>query len=160
VSWAVDAELGRAPVGEKIVVVGAGAVGLEAAIDFKQAGKDVTVIELADPQAAAMRLMQSAGTASREFGNIIAAENIPVHYEVRLLEVKDDKVICEDASGKTAEFAADTVLLAIGMTPLRDVADSLRRCAPETEVHIVGDCKEPASIYEAVNTAFQVALHI
>jgi len=160
VSWAVDAELGKTPVGEKIVIVGAGAVGLEAAIDFKQAGKDVTVIELADPQAAAMRLMQSAGTASREFGNIIASENIPVHYEVRLDEVLDDKVICEDASGKMVEFEADTVLLAIGMAPLRDVAESLRHSAPETEVHIVGDCKEPASIYEAVNTAFQVALHI
>jgi hypothetical protein len=58
------------------------------------------------------------------------------------------------------EFPADTVLVAIGMKPLRDMAESMRRCAPETEVRIVGDAEKVGSICTAVNAAFQAALHI
>ncbi|MCL2401423.1 MAG: FAD-dependent oxidoreductase [Oscillospiraceae bacterium] len=159
VSWAVDAEMGNAPVGEKIVVVGAGSIGIEAAIDFKRAGKDVMVIELADQATASMNLAKGAGAAAREFTKIIEDENIPINYETKLLEVKDDKIICE-VNGNVAEYPADTVLLAVGMRPLTDVVESLRRSAPETDVHIVGDCKEVATICEANNAAFQAALRV
>ena len=43
VHWAPDAELGKVSVGEKIVVIGAGAVGIEAALDYKEQGKDVLI---------------------------------------------------------------------------------------------------------------------
>ena len=73
----------------------------------------------------------------------------------------DDKVICKHTkTGYTVEFPADTVLIAIGMTPRRDAAASFRRCAPETEVRIVGDAREVGNICTAVNEAFQAALHI
>ena len=161
VSWAADAEQGKAPVGNKIVIVGAGSVGLEAAIDFRRAGKDVTVIELLNQQDAMIALRKSAKAASREFPMICKAENIPLHYQLELTEVLDDKVICKNtATGYLVEFPADTVLYAIGMKPLRDVAESLRHCAPETEVRVVGDAEEVGTISTAVNEAFRAALHI
>ncbi len=48
VSWAPDAEADHSKVGSKIVIVGSGAVGLEAAIEFKDLGKEITVIEMFD----------------------------------------------------------------------------------------------------------------
>ena len=154
VSWAVDAELGNVPVGDKIVIVGAGTIGIEAAIDFKQAGKDVTVIELAEASSMIM-----AGGARGQQLQLIKDLNVPIHYGTALTEIHDDKVIAKtgDAVG---EFSADTVLVAIGMKSRDDVVKSLCRCAPETSVHIVGDAIEAASICEAVNTAFQAALNI
>jgi 2,4-dienoyl-CoA reductase-like NADH-dependent reductase (Old Yellow Enzyme family)/thioredoxin reductase len=161
VSWAPDAESGKAPVGDKIVIVGAGSVGIEAAIDFKRAGKDVTIVELMGPEEATMALFQSVRTVGREFIKILDEENIPVHYELGLAEILDDKVICKSSKyGYDVEFPADTVLIAVGMKPLRGLAESLRRCAPETEVRIVGDAETPGNINTAVNTAFQAALHI
>jgi len=161
VSWAPDAEMGKAPVGDKIVVIGAGSVGIEAAIDFRRSGKDVAIIELLNRADAMTRLFKSVKTVSREFFTILEAENIPVYYEHKLTEILDDKIICMNTStGNNAEFPADTVLIAAGMKPLRNVAESLRRCAPETEVRIVGDAEEVGSISTAVNTAFQTALHI
>ncbi|MCL2226499.1 MAG: FAD-dependent oxidoreductase [Oscillospiraceae bacterium] len=161
VGWAVDGELGRTPVKGKVVIIGAGVVGLEVAIELKREGKDVEVIELADPQTAMMTLMQGARTAATEFPKILKAEGIPVHYGVSITEIHDDKVTgTEVQGGKAVEFAADTVLYAIGMKPRWDVADSLRHCAPETEVKIVGDAHGVASICEAVNQAFQASLHI
>jgi NADPH-dependent 2,4-dienoyl-CoA reductase/sulfur reductase-like enzyme len=161
VSWAPDAEMGKAPVGDKVVVIGAGSVGLEAAIDFARAGKDVTIIELLNSEAAMAALFKSAKTVAREFPRILAEENIPVHYELQLSEILDDKIICKSAkTGYEVVFPADTVLIAVGMKPLRGIAESLRRCAPETEVRIVGDAEEVGTISTAVNTAFQAALHI
>jgi len=161
VCWAVDAELGKVAVGEKVVVIGAGTVGLEAAIEFRREGKDVTVLELLDEQGAAMALLKSAKTAAREFPSILESEKIPVHYGISVGEIIDHAVIGVDsATGKTVEFQADSVLIAIGMRPLLEVAESLRHCAPETEVRIVGDAREVGSISTAVNEAFQAALRI
>jgi len=161
VSWAPDAEAGKTFVGEKIVIVGAGSVGIEAAIDFKRAGKDVVIVEMLDKETAALRLRDSVRTVAREFMMILEKENIPVYYGVGLTEILDDKVICtEAAAGNTVEFPADTVLIAVGMKPLRDAAESMRRCAPETEVRVVGDAAEVGNICTAVNTAFSAALHI
>ena len=161
VSWAPDAERGKTPVGRSVVIIGAGSIGLEAAIDFKRAGKDVTVIELLDQNGAMEGLFKSAKTAAREFPMILESENIPVHYELRLIEILDDKIICEHTNtGYKVEFPADTVLIAVGMKPLRTVAESLRRCAPETEVRIVGDAFEVGTISTAVNQAFSAALRI
>ena len=161
VSWAPDAEQGKTKVGDKIVIIGAGSVGLEAAIDFRRAGKDVTVIELLDHMGAMMSLMRSARSVAREFPTILENENIPVHYGLELTEILDDKIICRNSStGYMVEFPADTVLIAVGIKPLRAVAESMRRCAPETEVRIVGDAEEVGTISTAVNTAFKAALHI
>ena len=161
VSWAPDAENGKTAVGDKIVIIGAGSIGLEAAIDFRRAGKDVTVIELLNRESAMQSLFRNAKTAASEFLRILEAENVPVHYELNLTEILDDKVVCvSTGTGYKVEFPADTVLISVGMKPLRALAESLRHCAPETEVRIVGDADEVGTISTAVNQAFQAALHI
>jgi hypothetical protein len=70
-------------------------------------------------------------------------------------------VVCRNM--KTSEkikFPADTVLLAAGMTAKHDVADALRRSAPETEVFIVGDASEVGTIASAIRSAFKAAAYI
>ncbi len=161
VCWAPEAEGGRAPVGEHIVVVGASAVGMEAALNFSLQGKDVRVVELLDEAQAAMKLRSSAGSGASELQKIFPERNIPVEYGLALEEIGEDGILCRDVqTGEMKTVPCDTVLLALGMRPLRAGAEALRHCAPETSVFQVGDCETPGSIYEAVNQAFQVSLHI
>ncbi|SHI12418.1 2,4-dienoyl-CoA reductase [Sporobacter termitidis DSM 10068] len=161
VHWAPDAEMGKVPVGNKLVIVGGGAVGLEAAIDFKQMGKDVTVIEMLDTEKHFVSLRQSSKHAGDEMLAIMEEQRIPLHLNNRLEEVRDDKIICKDlATGELVEYPCDTVLLALGMTPLTDVADALRHSAAETDVFIVGDAKAVGNISTATNGGFQAAIHI
>ncbi|MBO4771568.1 MAG: FAD-dependent oxidoreductase, partial [Bacteroidales bacterium] len=42
VAWAPDAAMGKLEVGERVMIVGAGTIGVEAALDFTRAGKKVT----------------------------------------------------------------------------------------------------------------------
>jgi len=105
-------------------------------------------------------LFRSAKTAGRELPTILENENVPIRYGISLAEILDDRIICRETGGGMVEFPADTVLIATGMKPLHAAADALRRCAPETEVRIVGDAEEVGNICTAVNAAFQAALHI
>ena len=159
VAWAPDAERGLAKVGDEIVIVGAGQVGLEAALDFAEQGKKVTVIEMMDQMTA---MFKSRG--SRDLMKKMADDGIKfdVFYGTALEEVKDDCVVAKDVkTGEKKEFKADTVLLAMGIRPRLKLVDELRHSCPETSVVIVGDCNNKAgTISEAVNQAFQGCLHI
>ena len=96
-----------------------------------------------------------------ELTTLIEELKIPVEFGCRLEEVTDGKVVCRDTkSSKAVEFPADTVLLAAGMTPRSEAADSLRRCVPETEVFVVGDAAEVGTIAGAVRSAFRAAAYI
>jgi thioredoxin reductase len=153
--------MGKAPVGQKLIIVGGGAVGLEAALDFKQAGKDVVVVEVLDKEAHRTAIHRSSKNAGLELISLMEQNNIPLHFNTRLDEVLDDRIVCKDLStGKNVEFKCDNVLLAIGLEPLADVVESLRRCTAETEVFIVGDALAVGNIHSATNGGFQAAIHI
>ncbi|MBN1568285.1 MAG: FAD-dependent oxidoreductase [Acidobacteria bacterium] len=158
VHWAPDVDTGKVKAGNKTVIVGAGAVGIECAIGLRRAGKDVTVVEMAPDLS---NLRASAGGATTELMALIRELEIPVRLHCRLEEVTDHSAICRDTqSSEIIEFPADTVLLAVGMSARRDVADSLRRSAPETEVFVVGDASKVGTIATAVMSAFRAAAYI
>jgi len=158
VHWAPDADTGKAQVGERTVVVGAGSVGVESAIALKREGKDVIIVEMAPDMRC---LSASAGGVAMELMNIVEELQIPIHLNRRLEEVTDSTVVCCDTeTGEKVEFPADTVLLAVGMAARQDVADSMRRCAPETEVFVVGDALQVGNISGAVRSAFKAAAYI
>ncbi len=73
----------------------------------------------------------------------------------------DNTVVCRDTvTSERIELPADTVLLAVGMAARHDVADALRRSAPETEVFVVGDASEVGTIAGAVRSGFKAAAYI
>lgn len=155
VHWAPEADAGKVEVGEKTIIVGAGSVGIESAIGLKRRGKDVLVIEMAPDMS---NLRTSAGGASTELMSLVEELAIPIRLNCRLEEVTGKTVVCRNTeTSAEIEFAADTVLLAAGMTARQDVAENLRRCAPETEVFIVGDAAKVGTIASAVMSAFKAA---
>jgi 2,4-dienoyl-CoA reductase-like NADH-dependent reductase (Old Yellow Enzyme family)/thioredoxin reductase len=153
VMWAADAQTKyRDKVGQKVVVVGAGDVGMEAAHDFHEAGRQITGI---------IDMMKKPMMLFSEMPAILEEVGIKVQYETSLVEVTDKGIIAKGPDGKTFEIEADTVLLAMGMKINHDLIAELRHCAPETECYIVGDAKKiGGNISAAVNGAFQAALHI
>jgi 2,4-dienoyl-CoA reductase-like NADH-dependent reductase (Old Yellow Enzyme family)/NADPH-dependent 2,4-dienoyl-CoA reductase/sulfur reductase-like enzyme len=159
VHWAPEADSGKVTVGSKTIVVGAGSVGIECAIGLRRAGKDVTVVEMLPDMS---NLNVSAGGAvGMELMALIKELNIPIRLNCRLVEVRDNAIVCIDtARSEKIELPADTVLLAVGMAARHDIADALRRSAPETEVFIVGDAAEVGTIATAVRSAFKAAAYI
>lgn len=158
VRWAPEADCGNVPIGNTTIIVGAGSVGIECAIGLKRAGKNVAIVEMAPDLS---NLRASAGGAAMELTALIQELAIPIHFSFKLEEIADTAAICRNTkSQKVVEFPADTVLLAVGMASRFEVAESLRRCAPETEVFVVGDAAQVGMIATAVMSAFKAAAYI
>ncbi len=153
VMWAPDAETKyRDRVGKKVVVVGAGDVGMEAAHDFALDGREIAGI---------IDMMPKPMFMMSELPQILGELGIQIRYQTSLVEVTDRGIIARGPDGKDFEIEADTVLLAMGMKINHPLIEELRRCAPETECYIVGDAKKiGGNVSAAVNGGFQAALHI
>ncbi|MBR2738679.1 MAG: FAD-dependent oxidoreductase [Lachnospiraceae bacterium] len=163
VAYAPDAEAGRVPCeGNNIVVIGAGSIGMEAAVDYALQGRHVEVVEMMSYEEAFWKLRGSAGNSAREmYENIIPEKDVVLHNRTKLVEVKDHSVVCENMdTGEQFEINCDKVLLGMGQVAKTAEADEFRHCAPEHDVHLIGDCVKAATISEAVNGAFQKCLHI
>ena len=159
VYWAPDAEKEGAKVGDKVVMIGGGAVGIQAAVRFAMEGKDVTVVELAD------KLSFSAST--RGLGGAMELTGELGEYNVRVLlkhqvdNIDDSAVtVTNTDSGEREIISADTVLYAVGMKALTRECQAFRASAPNTRLYIIGDSFDQAEIRGAVNSAFSVAAEL
>jgi NADPH-dependent 2,4-dienoyl-CoA reductase/sulfur reductase-like enzyme len=152
VMWAADAETKyRKKVGKKVVIVGAGEVGMDAAIDLLEDGKEIQIIDMVPPPFFSMS----------NIAPMLSEAGVEVKYSTSLVEVTDTGIVAKGSDGKTFAIEADTVLLAMGLRPQYDLIEELRHAAPETDCYIVGDAKKVGgNISAAVNGAFQAALHI
>ncbi len=156
VHWAPDAEAGKCAIGDRIVIAGAGAVGVEAAIHLADEGKKVEIIEMADNTSA---LRKGVGSPATDLLAMLAERGIEIKLSHKLVEVTPDHIVCETPDGKV-EIECDTLLLALGMRSRWAVSDAMRHVAPETEVLLAGDVIKPATIMEATSTGFKAAAYI
>lgn len=155
VHWCGDADMGRCEVGDAVAVIGGGSVGLEGAAALAAKGKRVTVLEM-NP-----KLPRGVVRADAELCGIIENAGGSVKTGRKLLAIYEDHVVCENVeSGETEKIACDTVLMACGLQRRSDTVEALCRCIPETEVYIIGDCRAPRMIGDAIREGFDAALSI
>jgi len=152
VLWAPDAATKyKDKVGGKVVVIGAGDVGMEAAHDFAEEGKSVEVIDMIDPPTFRFNPLYS----------LLKDKGVEIRYNTTLVEVTDRGIVVRGKDGDSFEIEADNVLLAAGMKINSALVESFRHCAPETECVVVGDAKAVGgNITMAVNPAFQAVYHL
>lgn len=138
--------------GHRVVILGGGLAGTELAIYLSSLGHEVEVVE--------MQSSLSDG-ANRLHGNAVrlelARKNVKVNLSVKAVEITEAGLIGEGPEGKRL-FEADTVVYAVGQSPLRTEADALRFCAPE--FHQIGDCLEPLNIAAVTRLAYNITRDI
>ena len=155
VHWAAEADMGKVELGELVVIIGGGSIGLETALDLSRKGHKVTVIEAEKDSSRALSAM--GGSNARMLKDLIDASDVKLCYGTKVEKINEKSVICVK-DGETTEIEADTVLTCAGMKSRSELAESFIHCAPETEVFIVGDAVKSGQIAEAVNTAFEAAV--
>ena len=101
-----------------LIVLGAGAVGVEFASVYKSFGCDVTIVEMAD-----QLVPVEDADVSKEFGKVFKRRGIKVHTATRLsdIEVTEDGVRARlepVAGGKAKGVSGSHLLVAIGRKPL------------------------------------------
>ena len=151
VMGAEEAYLNQEKVGNNVVILGGGLVGLELAVYLTKLGRKVTILEVRDKLTTEEVLHTVALMAQ------IRDLKVDVRLSVKATNITDTNVLAESAEGKL-ELAADTVVYATGQAPYVKEAFALHDCA--YEFYQIGDCVAPKTIMNATHKAFVTAFDI
>ena len=137
---------------DKVLVLGGGMAGTELAIYLNELGKESAVAEMADKLNFATNTCHATAVNEQ-----LKARNIAVHLSAKVTAIKDGCVECETADGIIA-IEADSVVNALGRTPLQEEASAYALCAPI--FYPIGDCLAVKNIAEANRLGYNVAMDI
>ena len=147
---AVDYLLGRAPVGEKVVIVGGGLTGCEIAYDLYLQGKQPTIVEMKDDLIAVKGVCLANSSYLRDF---FKTNQVPVYLETSLKEIGEGSVTVAGKDGTTRQIPADSVILSVGYRPAP--------LAPKgRHVHIVGDANKVGNLRTVIWRAWDVCMKL
>ena len=144
-------------VGKHAVVIGGGMVGCELALWLtKDLGKKVTIVEALPKLLAVNAPICSANSEMLE--RLVPFYGTDVRCRTTAVKATENGLVIRDLdTGAEESIPADTVILAIGFTPDRELYNAMQEC---DEVYAIGDCKEFHNVHSAVWDAFEVANHI
>jgi NADPH-dependent 2,4-dienoyl-CoA reductase/sulfur reductase-like enzyme len=140
-------------IGERVVILGGGLVGCEAAVHMAQQGKTVTVVEMMPDIAVEANVRQRPVLL-----DMLGRLNVTVKTGMRGVGVDGGGLLCVDAKGIENRIEADTVVCAVGQRPLREVVNRFLDAAPE--VVQVGDCVKAKSVTQAIRRGYWAGLDI
>jgi NADPH-dependent 2,4-dienoyl-CoA reductase/sulfur reductase-like enzyme len=153
---AEDADLRRVPIGDTVVIMGAGLTGSECAISLAREGKQVTVIDMI-PQGQ----YDNAGWGSQSWMSILRLHkelSVNVILEAKITEITPEGVVYE-RNGQRQTQKADTVINALGLKIDEEAVERLVHVVPET--YRIGDCfGDKMSIDNAIMTGFTYAMEL
>ena len=141
--------------GEQVVIIGGGEVGVEAGINLARRGHKVTVLEMRGRLAADSTAIHYYSMFKEAWEN---EPNFTGITSAKVTRVEDGQVFYLDGQGTEHGIPADTVVVSAGMKPLKDQALAFYGAAPE--FYMIGDCKKPATIQQAMRAAYAVAHRI
>jgi 2,4-dienoyl-CoA reductase-like NADH-dependent reductase (Old Yellow Enzyme family)/thioredoxin reductase len=140
-------------IGDRVVIMGGGLVGCEAAVHLAMEGKDVTIVEMLGDIARDVNALQGPMLKKE-----LAKYGVKILLNTRGTEISDAGLAALDADGNKQVLEADTVLVSIGQRPLTGVVNALRDAAPI--VLPIGDCVRPGKVTDALVLGYYAGLDI
>lgn len=136
-----------AEVGERVVILGAGAQAVDLAVYLLAQGKKIQMVH--------------GGTASEVdkeqspwFQLLIPphlyAQGVKIWNETEALEIVDDGLVIKTDAGLEKTLECDTVIECHDMLPNADLYEAIK---DKYEVYAVGDCDAPFNIQQAIHNA-------
>jgi 2,4-dienoyl-CoA reductase (NADPH2) len=138
------------PIGERVVVVGGGLVGIELADFLSERGRRVTV--LADgPTLAVEMALPRRWRALYE----LRERGVALVTGARVEAITETAVTYAPQNGEPVTLPTDAVILATGVEPHEELANEIR--ALGIEVHAIGDCRGVGYLEGAIADGARVA---
>lgn len=103
---------------KKMIVIGAGVIGVELASVYNRLGSEVTIIEMLDRITPTMD-----NQIGKSFQQILTKQGLTFHLDSKVTDAKIDKkgvTLTATIEGKEQQLKADVVLVAIGRRPYTD----------------------------------------
>ena len=138
----------QATVGKKVVVIGAGLAGTEAACDIAGKDGDVTLVEMCpDILFTANHCLNN----DQHLRKMVKDRGVKVEANAKVTNITPTSVTFE-RDGKTMTLECDTVLNAVGFRPNNQLEDLLDE--KYDEVAVIGDAVAPRKILTAIHEGY------
>jgi pyruvate/2-oxoglutarate dehydrogenase complex dihydrolipoamide dehydrogenase (E3) component len=140
---------GKAELGERVVVIGAGLVGCETAELLLEKGRAVTILEMLDTP---------PGRPSRVFRLLLkrlAAKRVRMLTGVKCERLSEEGLTIINREGERHTLQADAIVLAAGGKPNQQLFQTVKNMIHE--IYLIGDCVEPRSLPDAIREGFNLA---
>ena len=147
---AVDFLLGKAEVGENVVIIGGGLTGCEIAYELYLQGKKPAIVEMQDDLVTTPGICLANTSYLRDF---FEANKVPVYLETGVKSVGEGTVTIGRKDGTVEEIPADSVILSVGYKSAP--------VAPKAKnVHIIGDANKVGNLRTVIWGAWDVAMKL
>lgn len=164
---------GKTGVGKNVVVIG-GQFGAELSISLAREGRNVTLVEQEAGNVAAAPYLVKTVTRYIYCNMYLNKDQVNVRSGMKVMEIREKSVLCEDMDGDQEEFAADNVFLCLPREADNYLSGALKeRFAQGEAFHTIaaynstklqlgdktcdlyelGDCVEPRTMKEAIHQA-------
>jgi len=153
----VDVLAGRVPVGQRVLILGAGFVGCEVAWHLAHQGQRVQLVDLLPEE----NLLADEHPVNRAtlFYQLQQA-GVPLVSGATPKQITDQGVVVELPDGKEKLFEADSVVSSVGFEARRELYRKLTEAEADWDVHAVGDCVKVENMFHAIQSAFQLARYL
>ena len=141
---------GDTELGNRVAVLGGG-YGAEIAVSIARGGREVALLTEGDQTSVGAAPYLFSGSRTLMLFGFLAQANVNLIANAKAKEITPQGVKYSDAEGKEHVVEADTVVLAIGREPDRELYDAL--VGKVAQLHDIGDCWQPGTIRGAVHDA-------
>lgn len=149
------ADSGNLPdLGQQVVVIGGGSVGIETAVWLSQQGITPTIVEMR-PRVLLGESLPVMGADMK----LLMQNHVQVLTGNALKSIKGHAVVVVDHDGQEHELPADSVVMAVGLKPENDLVKELEENS-DVEVYPVGDCIRPRKIFNAIHEGHTAGMEI
>jgi 2,4-dienoyl-CoA reductase-like NADH-dependent reductase (Old Yellow Enzyme family)/thioredoxin reductase len=148
-----DALLGSAPLGKKVLVIGGGGIGAEAADYFSEEGKEVTLVEMREGIA-----LDLVGHLQHFLNKRLREKGVRLLTSTKAIRFEKQGVWVEDSQGTKKLEGFDSIVIALGFIADDEPVQTLK--GKVSEVYVVGDASKPREVMEALVEGEEVALKI
>ncbi|MGZ3494225.1 MAG: oxidoreductase [Thermodesulfobacteriota bacterium] len=153
VSTANDLFHGKKKAQGEVLVVGGGLIGCETALWLAQQGKKVTIVEILGD-------LMIGGIPVQHMNRLMLLDLLKFHRveiftNTSLLEITQNGVDLLDGGSERRNFPADTIVLAVGLKPDRELYQTLEGQTPN--LYAIGDSRKAQNIMNSIWDAYEVA---
>ncbi len=172
---------GEAVLGEKIVIVGGGAVGVDVALYIvdktqingeqskfllkweaedcervkeliQKSFKEITIVEMLDS------IGRDIGKSTRWVAlKELSRAGVKMLVKTRAVAIEEDGVVVESEAEGRYKIPADTVVLAVGYRPENSLYEQLKEKFGD-HIHLIGDARKVRKLPDAIHEGFKIAL--
>lgn len=151
---AIEALTKQKPIGNNVVIIGAGLTGIETAYDLVLEGKHVELVEMKDKILDMPSLCAANAMMLRQ---LMKYHKIPVYLNAKVDRIEEKEVVLTAPEGEK-KLPADTVIVSIGYTSEKSLYEALKEKG--TSVHVIGDADKVANLENAIEEAYMLCMKL